>query len=243
MDRTVITDISRAITIPHIFLIRIGNKGAVIVTIFCLSIGTGVITEDEFPDSIRSLISPQWRGRVGIAKPLFGTTASHAACLYQVWGDDVADDFFLKIKQNAVVLPGNRQVAQAVANQQLAFGLTDTDDAILEIERGSTVAIVYPDQQEDGLGTLFIPNTVAIIRGASHSRQAEQLYEFLIGPSTESALAAGPSAQIPLNPDIRPSDRVKSPQEVRGMEVDFGRAAENWEKVASRLRETFAEAN
>ncbi len=60
---------------------------------------------------------------------------------------------------------GNKQVAQAVGSGQIAFGLTDTDDAIGEIDAGNPVAIVYPDREADGLGTLFIPNTLAILKG------------------------------------------------------------------------------
>ena len=68
------------------------------------------------------------------------------------------------------MLSGNKQVASAVGSGQLAlFGLTDTDDAIGEIEAGRPVAIIYPDRGETGeLGTLFIPNVLAIPKGAPH---------------------------------------------------------------------------
>ena len=68
-----------------------------------------------------------------------------------------AKDFFGDVKRNARVLASNKQVALAVAAGTVAFGLTDTDDAIIEVERGMPVAIVYPDQAEGQLGTLFIP--------------------------------------------------------------------------------------
>ena len=42
-----------------------------------------------------------WTKRCGIAKPLFGTTATHAACLFATWGDEKAKDFFRAIKGNA----------------------------------------------------------------------------------------------------------------------------------------------
>ena len=45
------------------------------------------------------------------------------------------------------VLSGNKQVATAVGSGQIAFGLTDTDDAMGEIDAGSPVAIVYPDRE------------------------------------------------------------------------------------------------
>ena len=60
----------------------------------------------------------------------------------------------------------------AVGGGRADFGLTDTDDALEEVAKGMPVVIVYPDQRPDGLGTLFIPNTLAIIRGCPHPAAA-----------------------------------------------------------------------
>ena len=132
-----------------------------------LIVNTQLVPKQDRPQSIRDLIDPKWKGRVGIAKPLFGTTATHAAVLFAHWGEEEARQFFVKLKANAQVLSGNKQVALSVGRGELAFGLTDTDDAIIEKENGQNVEIIYPDQEEGGLGALFIPNTLAMIRGAS----------------------------------------------------------------------------
>ncbi len=131
-----------------------------------LIVNTEKIPPDRRPKSIHDLVAPEWQGQVGLAKPLFGTTATHAACLFVVWGDEKARAYFDRLKQSAKIVGGNKQVAEAVASGQLAFGLTDTDDAMVEVEKGMPVEIIYPDQEADGLGTLFIPNTVSILRGA-----------------------------------------------------------------------------
>jgi len=208
-----------------------------------LIVNTELVSDEETPGSIMDLTDPRWEGRVGIAKPLAGTTASHAACLFAAWGDERAKDFFRSVKKNARVMSGNKQVAIAVARGELAFGLTDTDDAIIEQEQGRPVKIVYPDQGEGELGTLFIPNTVAILEGAPHRRAAEKLVDFLLSPQVEEALAAGPSAQIPLNATIEIQARVETPSSIRAMLVDFEEAAEQWNKAAAFLRDEFAIAN
>src|SRR4051812_28256729 len=123
-----------------------------------LIVNTTQNPEKQRPTSIRDLADPRWANRCGIAKPLFGTTATHAACLFAAWGDEKAKGFFHGVKGNAKIMSGNRQVAEAVAGGSLAFGLTDTDDAVGQIKAGFPVAIVYPDQGTDQLGTLFIPN-------------------------------------------------------------------------------------
>jgi iron(III) transport system substrate-binding protein len=204
-----------------------------------LIVNTALVSEPDRPTSINDLVSPQWKDRVGIAKPLFGTTATHAACLFSVWGDEKAKQFFTHLKENARVMSGNKQVAVAVAAGQLAFGLTDTDDAIGELEKGMPVAIVYPDQQPDGLGTLFIPNTLSILKGCPHPTEARKLVDYLLTPRIEEQLANSESAQIPLHPQAKGSPRVQSPATIRAMQVDFSAAARCWKEIAGFLRDEF----
>ena len=96
-----------------------------------LLVNTQLVPESERPNSVEDLLDPKWRGKVGIAKPLFGTTATHAAVLFATLGDEAAVKFFSDFKANGKVLGGNKQVALAVSSGELAFGLTDTDDAII----------------------------------------------------------------------------------------------------------------
>ncbi len=202
-----------------------------------LIVNTNQVTAERRPKSVRDLIDPQWR--CGIAKPLFGTTATHAACLFAAWGDEEAKEFFSAVRDNASIMGGNKQVAQAVAAGRLAIGLTDTDDAIIEVENGMPVTIVYPDQEEGQMGTLFIPNTLAIVKDAPNPEAAEKLVDYLLSADVERRLAAGPSAQIPLRPGVAASPRVKTPAEVRAMEVDWSAAAEKWETAAEFLKNEF----
>ena len=203
-----------------------------------------LVSEADRPRSIHDLGDPKWRGRAAIAKPLFGTTATHAACLFAAWGDSKAQDYFLKLKKNGVqVLSGNKQVALSVAAGHAHFGLTDTDDAIIEVEKGRPVAIVYPDQGEGQVGTLFIPNTVAVIKNGPNPENARRLVDYLLSPAVEAKLAAGPSAQIPLNPAVQAEVRVETPKTIRAMEIDFAKAAARWEAAAGFIRLHFTGAD
>jgi iron(III) transport system substrate-binding protein len=202
-----------------------------------LLVNTERLTKSQYPQRVEELADPQWAGKAALAKPLFGTTASHAACLFQVWGQERAESFFRQTLGQAVVLPGNRQVARAVGAGQVDWGLTDTDDAMLEIEAGMPVELVFPDQQSGGLGTLFIPNTLALIQGASNTANARKLLDYLLSPEVEARLAAGPSAQVPLHPQSSRASRVALPASLRSMEVDFAAAAAQWDEVAEFLRD------
>ncbi|QDT70413.1 putative binding protein component of ABC iron transporter precursor [Planctomycetes bacterium MalM25] len=215
-----------------------------------LIVNTNRIKEARWPKSIEDLTDPQWYDQAGVAKPLFGTTATHAACLFQVWGDERAKKFFTGVKKNCRIVSGNKQVAKMVARGQLAFGLTDTDDAMIEKEAGQPVEILYPDQpkgeEAESLGTLFIPNTVAMIKDSPNPKAAHALSEFLLTSLVECRLVIGPSAQIPLNYQSKKDNscrcRVKTPDEVTPMQVDWNSAADGWDESAKWLGETFGAA-
>jgi len=208
-----------------------------------LIVNTNLIKQARRPQSIIDLTDPQWGDRVGIAKPLFGTTATHAACLFAAWGEERAQEYFRRVKRNARIMSGNKQVARAVAAGNLYFGLTDTDDAIIELEAGRPVAIIYPDQQPDGLGTLFIPNTLALIDGSPNAAAANQLVDYLLSAEVEDRLAMGPSAQIPLNKNSKEKPRVETPSTVTAMQADFDAAAKAWNAAREFLVKEFTAAN
>jgi len=136
---------------------------------------------------------------LGIAYPMFGTTSTHAAALYSVLGRDKAQAFFNRLNDRGVrVVDGNSVVRDLVANGQLTFGLTDTDDACGAVERGAPVIIIVPDQETNGLGTLIIPNTVAVISGAPHKQEAQQFVDYLLNRDMEAELVQSGWIQIPV---------------------------------------------
>src|SRR5258708_25431235 len=67
-----------------------------------LIVNTKLVAESDRPAGIADLLDPKWKGKVGIAKPLFGTTATHVACLFATWGDDKARSYFTDLKANRV---------------------------------------------------------------------------------------------------------------------------------------------
>ncbi len=151
----------------------------------------------DWPTRIADLAEPKWHERVGMAKPLFGTTATHATVLWDRWKQEKFRKFFAAVRDNARIYSGNKQVALAVSRGVIDWGVTDTDDAIQELDRGMPVTIVFPDQADGEMGTLLIPNTVSVIQGTPRPRLAEKLVDYLLSAKVESDLATCPSAEFP----------------------------------------------
>ncbi len=195
--------------------------------------------ETNYPSSVAELSDPKWSGKCAMARPLFGTTATHFAVLRERNGRAATIEQLTAIRDNATILSGNKQVALAVASGQLAWGLTDTDDAIIEKDNGRPVEIVFPDQQPNQPGTLRIPNTVAVLKRAPHPIAARLLANYLVRPETEDRLAMGDSSQLPLSRFSKFPPRVLPETSVRWMRADFESAANDWENWATELRELF----
>lgn len=211
-----------------------------------LIVNTSLVSPAEMPTSIQDLIDSKWRGKVGMAKPAYGTTASHAAVLFAMWGDEKAKEFFRQIKANVSIVSGNKQVAQDVSNGRLAFGITDTDDAIIELEhslQGQDVQIIFPDQGAGEMGTLLIPNSLCLVKNSPNPDNARQLIDYLLQPPVERQLCRGQSAQVPLSTNVSTTSRALAEQNVKWMDVDFAAAADKWDITLQFLSQTFAIAN
>ncbi|OYP36962.1 extracellular solute-binding protein [Rhodopirellula sp. MGV] len=193
------------------------------------------------PTSVMDLADPKWKDNCAMARPLFGTTATHFAVLREKDGHDETIGLLEKIHDNAVILSGNKQVAQAVASGQVAWGLTDTDDAVIEKDNLRKVEIVFPDQQVDQPGAMRIPNTLSILKSASHPIASEQFADYIVSAAIEDRLAMGDSSQLPISRDSKFTPRVMPKDPVRWMKVDFEAAAEDWESWAKELMTIFEE--
>lgn len=200
-----------------------------------LLVNNDKVKEQDRPKGIMDLLDPRWRGQVVMAKPQFGTTATHAACLFEFWGEPRAKDFFARLRGNDVrLVSGNKDVAATVGKGQYAIGLTDTDDAMAEIDAGNPVTLIFPDSDAkaaNSMGTLFIPNTAAIIKNCPNPEGARKLVDFLLSAEVEAKLAESASRQIPLNPEVHADlpKAMRAALTAKAMEVDFVAAAEKWE--------------
>jgi iron(III) transport system substrate-binding protein len=211
-----------------------------------LIVNTKRLPEAERPTSLLDLTKPRWKGKAAMSKPQFGTSATQAACLFEVLGADAAKEFYRALHENEIrIVPGNKQVAEGVAAGQFDLGITDTDDAIAEVKAGKPVAIIFPDREgskdHPRLGTLFIPNTVAIIRGSPNPTGARKLVDFLLSAEVEAKLAESESHQIPLNPDVKAKlpDQLEAGRKAKHAEVNWDKAADLWEEAQQFLRKEF----
>jgi iron(III) transport system substrate-binding protein len=138
------------------------------------------------PRRFIGLTNSMWRGKLALAYPLFGTTATHFLALRQHWGETNWQVWCRALQANKPFLvDGNSVVVNLVGRGEAWIGLTDSDDIAAGQREGLPIAALPMGEE-----SLLIPNTVAVVRGARHAREAQQLFEYLQRPDVIEKLTS-----------------------------------------------------
>lgn len=197
-----------------------------------LVVNTDLVNETRRPKTLEGLTKSEFTDQITIADPRFGTTGAHVAALYALWGKEKTEEYFITLKNNNVdIVQSNGVTRDKVVEGEKQIGFTDTDDVNDALVRKQPVAMVYPDQEEGQIGTLVIPNSTMLIKGAKNQENAKKLINYLISEKTESRLAFAKSAQMPLLPGIDRPENVPDVAEIKAINVSWEEIYENLELV------------
>jgi iron(III) transport system substrate-binding protein len=138
-------------------------------------INTNRLSLAAAPRSLLELTNDTWHGKVALAYPQFGTTATHFNALRQHWGDRQWQAWCRALAANKPLLvDGNSVVVKMVGRGEAWIGLTDSDDVAAGQEESLPLAPLGMTEE-----TLLIPNTVAVVSGAPHPEAAQRLFDYL----------------------------------------------------------------
>jgi len=188
-------------------------------------INTNQLTLQSVPRSLLELTNENWRNKVALAYPQFGTTSAHFHALRQIWGNEVWERWCRGVANNkALVVDGNSLVVRIVGKGEAWVGLTDSDDIAAGIREGLPIA-ACPMNEE----TLLIPNTVAVTRNAPHPEAAESLFKHLQEPGVTARLIAVKALEGSSMNEVS----------IRYLKVDWGQALNDIEGVTEKLNQIF----
>lgn len=202
-----------------------------------------LVNKDLLPDpkawpiSVNEMVNPEWNGKFAFAKPLFGTTSTHAAVIWAKAGPEKSAEFWQTVMTNGVMEAGNAQARDAVAAGEVAWCLTDTDDAHGAVEDGANVEIIYPKDGPAGEGTILMPNTVVLIKNSPNPVNGKRLIDFLLSEKVEGLLAESRSAQLPVRDSVEGPERLPELTEEQVMEIDWDQVYEAISPSAAWLAE------
>jgi iron(III) transport system substrate-binding protein len=187
---------------------------------------TNRLTVATAPRTFSDATNEMWRGKVALAYPLFGTTATHFHALRQHWGAAAWENWCRALAANKPFLvDGNSVVVKMVEQGEVWWGFTDSDDIAGAQREGFPVAAL-PLTDE----TLFIPNTVGVIRNCPHPVEAERLYEFISDPKVSGKLVELRALE---NATLDPATAAT------GLQVNWEKLLQNLDAVTEKTKEIF----
>ncbi len=224
--------------IPEQFKDRDGYWAGFAARARVLLVNTDLVKKEDYPSSIAALADAKWKGKGAMANPLFGTTATHISAMFATDGAKKAEKYLADILANDIkIVDGNSVVRDMVASGEVFFGITDTDDANGALVAGKPVKMIIPDQ--NGAGTLLIPNTIAMINNAPHQEEGKLLIDFILSKAVEARLAAGISAQIPLREGSIHSQGNPDLERLLPIDVDYEKMTDVMEESVKVVQQLF----
>jgi iron(III) transport system substrate-binding protein len=192
-------------------------------------VNTELLGVDQAPHSIFELTDPKWKGKLAMASIKEGGVRLWLAWLIQELGEEKTIEFMDGLKANEIeVLANHSEVANAVARGEFPIGILNHYYYVPMAREGKPVALIYPDQGPDEMGTLVIPLAVGIVKGAQHLDTAKAFVDFALSPEgqvplttqeNEFPLSAGTSLGAAAAPGVLSIDQIKRPT------VDFSALA------------------
>lgn len=191
-----------------------------------LAMNTNHISVGDAPHKFLDATNTAYRGKVALAYPLFGTTASHFLCLRQAWGDAAWQNWCRALVANKpFIVDGNSVAAKQVGSGEAFLAFTDSDDAAAEQREGAQISIL--PLADD---SLIIHNTAGIIRGAPHPDAAQKLLDYLRSEAVQQKLVDKHALEsaTPANPKTQP-----------GLKVDWDALLKDMDTGTEELKQIF----
>lgn len=187
-----------------------------------------LVAEDEVPASIFDLTDPKWQGQVAAAGSTNGGMQAQIAAMQQLLGDEATEEWLNGLIANEVTFfGGHTDVRKAVGAGEFKIGLVNHYYYHLQLEEGSNVGVVYPDQGEGQVGLFTNATAAAVVNGASNPVAAQAFLDFLVSEEGQK-LFAEQNYEYPLLGGVAIKDGVQPPDGFRLADVDVVKAAANF---------------
>jgi len=186
---------------------------------------TDLVSPDELPSSIYDLTDPKWKGQVAAAGSTNGSMQAHIAAMRQLIGEDATQAWLEGLLANDVTFfGGHTDVRKAVGSGEFKLGLVNHYYYHLQLDEGSPVGVVYPDQAEGQIGLITNAIAAGIVNGAKNLTAARLFMDFLISPDGQRLFAES-NFEYPLLPGVSLRAGVQPLKEFRLAQVDVAQAS------------------
>lgn len=191
--------------------------------------------------SYEDLLNPELKGKIASGDPANSSSAfAQLTNMLKVKGgyeSDEAWDYVRDLYTNidGKISQSSSNVYKAVADGEMAVGLSYEDPVAKLIGDGADVEIVYPDE-----GVVFLPASAAIINGAQNRENAEKFIDFIISQEIQNVLSTT-TTNRPVREDVEASDTMADFSDINTVQEDMDYVSEHREDIIDRYSDIFVE--
>jgi iron(III) transport system substrate-binding protein len=227
----------RAAELPAGVKAASGNWVALTQRLRVIMYNTELVSEAEAPHSIFDLADPRWQGQIAAAGSSNGSMQAHVATLRQLIGPEAAKQWLRELLNNQVVFfGGHTDVRKAVGLGEFKVGLVNHYYYYLQLEEGSPVGIIYPDQEPGQIGMIYNLTATGIMNGSRNPEAAQALVDFLLSTEGQQLFAElnyeyPVIGGVPLHPKVEPLEGLVL------ADIDISQAADQFDETFDLMEE------
>lgn len=187
------------------------------------------------------LLNEELKGKIATADPANSSSAfAQLTNMLAAKGGYESDEAWNYVTDLFTLIDGkisssSSNVYKTVADGEMAVGLTYEDPTVKLLNDGANVEIIYPEE-----GTVFLPASAAIIKGAENLENAKLFIDFVISKEVQDVLGTT-TTNRPVRKDAETSENMKELTEIKTLEEDMNYVIENKEEIVSKYNEIFVD--
>jgi len=163
---------------------------------------TDLVSLEELPKKMVDLADPKWKDVIGSANSTNGAMMAQLVIMRNQLGEPATEAFIQGLlENNAQFFGGHTDVRKAVGAGELKLGLVNHYYYHLSKAEGAPVGVIYPDQEDGGLGLMVNSTNAGIIKGGPNPEMARIFVDFMLSPAGQKIYAER-NYEYPIVPGV-----------------------------------------
>lgn len=195
-------DTPEVLAVPAGFRADDGSWVALTLRPRVIMYNTDLVQPDELPTTMAELADPKWRGAVGSANSTNGAMMAQLVAMRAGLGDAATEAFIRGLLANETQFFGSHtDVRKAVGAGELKLGLVNHYYYHLSKAEGAPVGIIYPDQEDGGLGLIVNSTNAGMVKSGPNPAAARLFVAFMLSAEGQRVYAEQ-NFEYPIDDDV-----------------------------------------
>ena len=204
-------------------------------------IANSALTKDIKIEGYNDLLNPKLKGKIATADPSNASSAfAQLTNMLVDQGGYENEQAWNYVKNLFTLVDGkiassSSNVYKAVADGEMAVGLTYEDPALKLLNDGVDVKVIYPKE-----GTVFLPGNAAIVKNAKHMENAKKFIDFLLSQEIQDKLGTETTIR-PIRKNAKTNKNMKAMTEINIATEDSDYVIKNKSAILKKYNDIFTD--